>query len=155
MNKSIITARGKITVHTSIERAFDFFADPANDGLWRSEINRSISGGPVQVGVKVTEYSYLSKKAPNNLVQLTCVAFEKNRAATFETPAGSPFYEKSQREVRALAGNSTEITYAIEFDINIVKFALGFSLPRFIIALKAQNDMKKYLRQLKQNLENR
>jgi hypothetical protein len=110
--------------------------------------------GFLQVGVMISEYSYLSKKAPNNLVILKCVQYDKNKIAVFETPENAEFYLRSQRQVNAIADNTTEIIYTLEFDTNLVKYALGFSLPIFIISFKANSDMKKYLRRLKTKLEN-
>lgn len=152
-HKNLIKNSGTILVNRNVERVFDFFANPGNDSLWRTEINKSTVDGPLQFGVTVSEYSYLSKKASNNLLELKCVQFEKNKIAIFETPANATFYLKSQRLVKAVSDNTTELIYKLDFDKSIVKFAVGFSLPNFIISLKAGNDLKKYLRQLKNQLE--
>ncbi|MCX6189374.1 MAG: hypothetical protein NTW54_07210, partial [Bacteroidetes bacterium] len=61
---------------------------------------------------------------------------------------------RSQRQVKSISDNTTEIIYTLEFDIGLVKYALGFALPKFIISLKADSDIKKYLRQLKTKLDN-
>jgi hypothetical protein len=152
-NKKLIKTAGTILVHSYVDRVFDFFVDPGNDNLWRTEINRSILNGALQVGVTVSEYSYLSKKAPDNLIELQCVQYEKNKLAIFETSENSDFYLRSERQVNAISDTTTEIIYLLEFDISIVKFALGFALPKFIISYKANSDMKKYLLQLKSILE--
>ncbi len=152
-NEKLIKTTGTILVNKNVVSVFDFFANPGNDKLWRAEINQSTLDSTLQLGVTVSEYSYLSKKASNNLVELKCVQFDKNKIAIFETPANAPFYLKSQREVKAVSDNTTEIAYTLDFDNEIVNFALGFSLPKFIISIKAKSDMKKYLRQLKTKLE--
>ena len=152
-SKTIIKVSGTILVNKDAGSVFGFFADPANDQVWRTEINKSILDGALQAGVTVSEYSNLSKKASNNLQELHCVQFDKNTSAIFETPGGATFYLKSQRMVKAVSDNTTEVIYHLEFDKSIVKFAIGFSLPDFIISLKAKSDMKKYLRQLKDHLE--
>jgi len=100
------------------------------------------------------EYSYLSKKAPNNLVEIQCVQFDKNKIAVFETLQNAPFYLRSERKLNVISDNRTKIMYSLAFDPEIVKFALGFALPRFIVSVKANSDMKKYLKQLKTKLEN-
>lgn len=151
--KQLIQTSGTILVNKRAESVFDFFANPCNDTLWRTEINTSTSDGPIQLGVTISEYSNLSKKAPNNLVELKCIQFERNKIVVFETPANSQFYLKSVREVKSISDNTTEILYAIQFDKALIKFALGFSLPKFIISYKAKTDMKKYLRQLKAKIE--
>lgn len=152
-NKKCISVSAKILVRQNTETVFNYFANPANDKHWRKEVNDTLLHGSLQAGVTVSEYAYLSKKAPNNLIELTCMQFDRNSIAVFETPDNAPFYEKSQRQVRAVSNNTTEITYTLYFDKDMVAFALGFALPRFIIAFKANSDMRKYLHQLKTKLE--
>jgi len=151
--KKLITATGTIQINKSLKTVFDFVANPGNDPAWRTEINQSQVEGTLQVGTNVLEYSYLSKKAPNNLVELRCVQFDRNRLAVFETPEHGRFFQRSERQVTAVSDNVTNLVYTLAFDSAIVKFALGFSLPGFIISFKANADMKKYLRQLKTILE--
>ncbi|TAH28418.1 MAG: hypothetical protein EAZ06_10100 [Cytophagales bacterium] len=151
--RKIIKISGTILVNNKPEKVFDFFANPSNDNLWRTEINQSILNGDLELGVKISEYSYLSKKIPNNLIELNCIDFDKNKLAIFETQSNSEFYIKSQRKVSTISDNKTEVIYTLDFDINLVKYALGFALPKFIVSLKANSDLKKYLKQLKTKLE--
>jgi hypothetical protein len=153
-NKKLIKTSATIIVNKKVESVFDFFANPSNDHLWRTEINKSTLNGTLQVGVTVSEYSYLSKKVPNNLVELTCVELVKNKLAIFETHHNAQFYIRSQRQVKAISEHLTEVIYTLDFDIGLVKYALGFALPKFIVSFKADSDIKKYLRQLKAKLEN-
>lgn len=153
INKKRIKTTGTILVSQKAESVFDFFANPSNDNLWRTEINKSTVNGALQVGVTISEYSYLSKKAPDNLVELKCVQYAKDKFAIFETFDNAPFDLRSERHVKAISDNKTEIVYSLTFDIEIVKYALGFALPKFIVSFKANSDMKKYLRQLKAKLE--
>lgn len=152
-DKNCIHVSGVIGVNKDAASAFAFFANPANDHLWRTEINKSMVQGPLQAGATVVEYAYLSKKAANHLLKFQCVQFENNKLAIFETGHNAPFYQKSQRRVKAVSATATELVYTLDFDINVVKFALGFNLPRFLVAWKANSDLKKYLRQLKKQLE--
>jgi len=152
-NKKLVKTSGTILVNKDIATVFDFFTNPANDKFWRTEINQSLLDGVLQPGMRVAEYSHLSKKAPNNLIELTCVQFDKNDRAVFETQNSAQFYEKSERNVKAISSNTTQVTYTVCFDTSLVKFALGFALPRFIIQMKAHSDTKKYLKQLKTQLE--
>ncbi len=152
-NKKLITISGKILVTKNAETTFDFFANPCNDHLWRTEINKSSLDGTLQSGVMVAEYSYLSKKVPNNLLEIKCVHFDRNSVAVFETSGNAKFYLKSQRIVNVVSDDITELVYKLDFDKSIVKFAAGFNLPDFIVSIKANRDMKKYLRQLKKQLE--
>jgi hypothetical protein len=151
----IIKTTGSILVHRNVMDVFDFFANPSNDNSWRSEINSSILSDNLQKGVCIKEYSKLSRKAANHLTELECIEFEKNFKAVFATVERSPFYLKSHRETRVVSESCTEVIYELEFDSAIVKFALGFNLPAFIISIKANNDMKKYLKQLAAKLNNK
>lgn len=151
--QKLITISGTIVVNKNQETVFKFFANPTNDKFWRAEINESTLSNTLQLGVMISEYSYLSKKAPNNLIQLECVEYTQNEIAIFETPNNAPFYERSERQVKSITVNTTEVNYSLNFDKGIVKLALGFSLPSFIIYLKAKSDLKKYLQQLKSVLE--
>ncbi|WP_156140301.1 hypothetical protein [Sporocytophaga myxococcoides] len=153
-NKKLIKVSGTILINRNVERVFDFFANPGNDNLWRTEINKSILNGALQIGVIVSEYSYLSKKAPDNLIEMQCVQYEKNKLVVFETSENTGFYLRSKRQVKVISDTTTEIIYLLEFDMSIVKFALGFALPKFIVSYKANSDMKKYLLKLKSILEN-
>ena len=152
-NKKLIKTTGTILVNKSVDSVFDFFANPINDHLWRTEINKSNLNAELQQGAKIYEYSYLSKKAPNNLIELKCLQYDKNKFAIFETLDNSQFYLRSERQVKAVSDNATEIIYNLTFDLDLVKYALGFALPKFIVSFKAASDMKKYLRQLKTKLE--
>lgn len=154
INKNLIRTKGNILVNKKAKSVFDFFANPCNDNLWRTEINKSTLDGPLQLGVRISEYSYLSKKVPDNLIELTCVEFDNNSLAIFETPDKAAFHMRSQRQVKAISDNTTAIIYTLAFDIGLVKYALGFSLPKFIVSLKADRDIKKYLQRLKTKLEN-
>jgi hypothetical protein len=153
-NKKLIKTKGTLLVNRNVDRVFSIFADPSNDKLWRREINQSTLNGLLQLGVSVSEYSYLSKKISNNLLELKCVEFVNNKIAVFETNENAQFYLRSERRLTAISDNKTEIKYTLIFDLNLVKFALGFVLPKFIVQLKTDSDMQKYLRQLKTILEN-
>jgi hypothetical protein len=153
-NKKLIKTKGTMLVNRNVGSVFSIFANPSNDKLWRTEINQSTLSGTLQLGVSVSEYSYLSKKVSNNLLELKCVEFVNNKIVVFETNENAQFYLRSERRLTAISDNKTEIKYTLIFDLNLVKFALGFTLPKFIVQLKADSDMQKYLRQLKTILEN-
>ena len=116
-NKKLIKITGTILINKSVESVFDFFVNPSNDIFWRTEINKSILNGTLQLGVKISEYSYLSKKVPDNLIELKCIQFDKNKLAIFETDKTSQFYLRSQRQVKAISDNTTEVIYTLDFDL--------------------------------------
>ncbi|MDQ8003150.1 MAG: hypothetical protein REI64_00045 [Pedobacter sp.] len=152
-HRKLIRISGTILINKDVEGVFNFYANPSNDHLWRTEINKSTLDGELQLGVTAAEYSYLSKKAPNNLLEMKCTQFNKNKIAIFETLQSEKFYLKSERITNSLPDLTTEITYKLEFDKNIVKFATGISLPIFLISWKAKDDLRKYLQQLKKYIE--
>lgn len=149
----LIKISGSVLVNQNLKTVFDFFANPQNDPTWRSEINQSTINGTLRLGVTILEYSFLSKKVPNNLIEFRCVQLESNKIAVFETLDNARFYLRSERKVVGVSSHITAINYVLSFDKELVRFALGFCLPQFIISMKAKSDMKKYLRQLKANLE--
>ncbi len=148
-NPRRITISGSVIINNQIDKVFEFFGNPINDWQWRKEVRLTKLNKKLEPGVVVAEYSYLSPKIPENLIELVCVSYEPNLVAIFETLNNSRFYEKSQRLVTAVSKQKTKIIYTLEFDTSIVKYALGFSLPYFLISLKANYDMKKYLKNLK------
>lgn len=130
--------------------AFAYLANLENDSLWRKEINHTTLFGRPGLGVEAHEYSNLSKRMSNNLLILTCVEFTEGQKVVFETKPDSPFYLKSSRQIEALGDNRCRFYYSLEFDNHLVKQALGFALPGFLIHLGASKDMKAYLKNLKE-----
>jgi len=149
----MVHVRHQINVGSSPLAASTFFFNPENDFLWREEINRSIIKGALALGVIVSEYSHLSKRQPDFKQELTCVQFEAPRKIVFETSGKASFFLRSEREAIAINENETTLIYDLKFDSGIVKFALGFALPEFLIKIKAKSDQKQYLRNLKKILE--
>jgi hypothetical protein len=134
--------------------AFAYLSNLENDYLWRREINHTTLLGPPGLGVEAHEYSNLSKRMNNHLLVLICVEWSESEKVVFETKPDSPFYLKSIRRIEAIANNQSRFHYTIEFDNNLVKHALGFALPRFLIRFGASQDMKKYLNKLKEVVSN-
>jgi hypothetical protein len=130
--------------------AFAYLANLENDSLWRKEINHTTLFGRPGLGVEAHEYSNLSKRMSNNLLILTCVDYIEGEKVVFETKPDSPFYLKSSRRIEALRDNQSRFYYGIEFDKHLVKQALGFALPGFLIRLGASKDMDAYLKRLKE-----
>ena len=80
----------------------------------------------------------MSKKVPDHLLVLTCVQFEKNKLAIFETFPENVFYLGSKRAVSGISEQTTEFVCTMTFDISIVSYALGFALTKFILSRKAK-----------------
>jgi hypothetical protein len=142
-----------ITISTDLKTVFDYISNLENDKFWRKEINDTTMATKPQLNARATESSYLSKRAPNNILQLICTDYLENKQIVYQTIPDSKFYLKSDRQVEAISQNETRVIYNIEFDKSIVKHGLGFNLPSLIINVVAKADMKKYLKRLKNVLE--
>lgn len=70
-----------------------------------------------------------------------------------ETTPQNKFWSKNTRLVEPSSNKKTQVTYRLQFDRNIVKYRLGFSLPKFLIYFYTKSTMKKYLAVLKSILE--
>ena len=149
-----IKVSGKIRIAKDSQTVFNFISNLENDKFWRKEINSSKMTMKPQVNARTTENSYLSKRVPNNILNLICTEYIENQKVIYQTMPDSKFFLKSVRIIDPISQNETMFLYTIEFDKNIVKHALGFRLPIFIINLVAKNDMKKYLAKVKTFIEN-
>lgn len=149
----LIQTQGQIVIHTKASTVFAFIANLENDKLWRKEINETKMNGPAQLGVIAKESSFLSKRVPVHVLELTCTYYNLNESIAYTTLPSAPFYLQSIRKVEDIDDHSCRFIYEICFDQSIVKHGLGFSLPAFLIRMVAQADMKKYLNKLKEVLE--
>ncbi len=148
-----ITISQTITILADSERVFSFLADLRNDVQWRREINRTEIIGVVGPGAEAKEYSRLSRKVPDHLRVLTCAEYLPGSRVVFRSAADDPFYLTTTREVDKEEQGATRVRYTLEFDSSIVRFALGFPLPLFLVRMVARKDMKAYLHTLKAILE--
>lgn len=145
----VIKITDSTNINKPIEEVFNFISNLENDKIWRKEINHTSMNSKPQLNARATENSFLSKRVPNHILELQCIAFEENKKIVYETVFGSKFYLKSTREVESVSANETKFTYTLEFDTSVVKHGLGFSLPTFLVKMVAKGDMKKYLLELR------
>lgn len=142
-----IIATGIATFNCTNETLFNYVADLGNDKNWRSEITRTDTNGLPTLNCVATEHTFLSKKLPDHINVLVCRQFEDGKRIVYETESTAAFYLKSDRTVGS-HGAGSRFTYVVAFDAGIVKHALGFGLPKWLIAWKTKSDMKKYLSKL-------
>ena len=145
---TFISINGNIKLSVPITKAFAFVANLDNDRLWRKEINVTKMSGEPAIGVLAEEFTYFSKKNSNQILQLECTEFIENELVIYTTVRDSPFYLMSIRKFTETGSHETLFEYEVCFDARIVKAGIGISLPRFIIQMGAQRDMKNYLKQL-------
>ncbi|GGD80775.1 hypothetical protein GCM10011514_51130 [Emticicia aquatilis] len=148
-----IKATNSIIIAKAIKSVFEFISNLENDKLWRKEINNTTMSSKPQINALAIENSFLSKRVPNHILQLKCTEFSENKQVIYQTLPDSPFFLKSDRRVEFISFNETKVIYGIEFDKNIVRHGLGFTLPTFIINWVTKTDMQKYLTKLKAVIE--
>lgn len=148
-----INVEGSIIIKKDLKTVFDFIANLENDKKWRKEINSTTMTGKPGINVLAKEDSFLSKRTPNHILNLVCTVYDEHKKVVYETLPDSAFYLNSDRQVLLITAQETQVVYNLTFDKSIVKQALGFSLPTFIVKSVAKADMKKYLTQLKTVIE--
>ena len=152
--KKLISVSGTITVQKNLTDTFRYLSDLRLDKNWRTEINEThLSEPELKPGAIATEDSFLSKRVPNYKAALKCTELLPDKAVIYESLPENPYWLKSSRQVEALSGNATRITYQLAFDIGVVKHGLGFQLPAFLLKYYTTLTLNKYLRNLKQILE--
>ncbi len=153
---TLIDITETIVISENYKTVFDYYADYTNDKYWRKEINNTVTDSEfIQEGLLLTEDSYLSGKIKNYINTLTCTAFKPETLIICETTQQAKFWSKSIRQVEQFSGNQTKVIYRLQFNLNIVKYGLGFRLPAFLVKFYTRQTMKKYLAELKQVIEKR
>jgi hypothetical protein len=151
---NLIDLTVSININKDHKTVFDYFSDYRNDIHWRKEITKVlVDTGRVDLGSLTTETSALSKKVPAYTAILKCIDFIPHKLITNETTAQSAFYSKNSRTVEATANNNTKLTYQLQFDKDIVKYGLGFQLPKILVCFYTRQTMKSYLAVLKKIVE--
>lgn len=150
-----ITVQSSIVIHKDIDSVFSYISDLRQDKNWRKEINETTlsTPGPALNSI-ATESSFLSKRVPDNKIKLQCVSYQSNNIIVHHSLPDERFSLMNSRQVEAMPDGQTRFIYEIAFDVNIVKHGLGFALPAFLVKYYTAQTMNKYLKKLKQVLEN-
>lgn len=149
-----IQLTGDIVINTDHKTVFSYLSNYSNDKYWRKEINETtLNTAALEIGTLLTEDSFLSKRNPNYVSYLKCMNLEPNKTVSCETTSTAAFWALNKRTVEAIEPNKTKVIYHLEFDPAIVKFGIGFQLPRFFLNFYTRTVMKDYLNVLKKNLE--
>jgi hypothetical protein len=147
IESSILIQRDPITV-------FNYVSDLRLDKHWRKEINETTLVSPaLGLGSRVVESSFLSKRVPANEITLTCSVYSEGEKIVYQSVPESAFNLMNSRSVTVTSPGITRFTYLISFDAAIVKFGLGFQLPRFLVMFYTRKTMGRYLAKLKTILE--
>lgn len=151
---TIINLTASITVNQPYIFVFEYLSNYTNDVYWRKEINNvTMDTDTVGKGTVITESSLLSAKVPDHTTTLQCIDFKPYLLIKSESTPAAAFWSANTRTVEALSSDITKVTYRLQFDMAVVKFGLGFSLPKFIVHIYTKQTMKKYLGVLKQLVE--
>ena len=154
-NKTSINLVTTIIVEKDSQTVFAYMSDLRLDKNWRKEINETIvAESHLTIHSIAIEDSCLSKKVPHHKAVLRCVAYFPGKQVVYQSLPDNMFWLQNTREVEQLENNRTKIVYKLAFDPAVVKYALGFKLPVFIIKYYTQATMLSYLKKLKQLLEN-
>lgn len=152
--KKQIDITGSIIINKNNSKVFAYFSNFFNDPMWRKEINETeIKNYPATINTIIKQDSFLSTKIPHLLIQYKCTEFVPDKMIVCETTSDNKFWQRNTRITEAISENSTKVIYRIQFDIDIVKYGLGFYLPTFLIKYYTRKTMKKYLKVLRNNIE--
>lgn len=152
--KQLIDITSSIIISKNHKLVFDYFSNFKNDSLWRQEVNDTkINTETIGVNTLITQDSFLSKKVPNHISILKCTDFQPHKKIVCGTTDKNDYWLKTTRQTESLSDDSTKVIYRIEFDSDVVKHGLGFSLPKIIVSFYTKLTMKKYLAVLKKNVE--
>jgi uncharacterized membrane protein len=148
VKKNICITRS-VFISAPKEKVFIFFSHPENDKMWRSEIQESTFTGKDTF----RQTSSLSRRITHYVKEYKIDSLQENQYISFKTVKGTSYDEQSFRKVISRGEGGSLVTYSICFNPDIVKYALGYSLPGWIVKLYTKQKAKKYLKNLRKILE--
>lgn len=151
-----IDIKNSILIKRDAKTIFEYVSNYENDKYWRKIIHETKADNlPLKIGTRLAEHSFLSRKYPTYTTVFKCVDFQPQNKVSCESTAENLFWTKNTRSVEVIDATSCKFNYHFMLDVAIVKYALGFSLPYFMIKISTQIEMKSYLKELKKVLENK
>lgn len=148
----LVQSTGEVTISAPIDKVFDLVSSPMNDHLWRSEVNdMTTNNDDVVVGSWFREDAWIGIRK-NFITTTAVIEIDAPYKVIFETPAGSPFYLKSQRFFTEDKGKTT-FKYVVDFDRKMIKETFGLNVSPQIVMKLYSFQMKRYLNKLKKILE--
>ncbi|GAB2965562.1 hypothetical protein GCM10027048_39260 [Hymenobacter coalescens] len=150
----VVAVERRIVIQASAEQVFAYAADLRNDAHWRAEVHGTrLHAEQPAVGAVATEDAYLSPREPHSLTELEYLVYEPGRRMHCVSVAGSPHRLSVERRFRPLGPGTTEFVYGLEFEARLVRQALGFALPGWLLRWHTGRMMERYQRTLKRLLE--
>ncbi|WP_127714481.1 hypothetical protein [Halobacteriovorax sp. HLS] len=148
----LATISKSILIESSHSDVFDIVKNTMNDYLWRSEVNHMSSNGEFEIGTIYTEDAHIGF-AKNFITRTQLVELKSEDYAFYITPKDSPYYLESLRQVKRIDHNRTLFTYTVKFEASMSKATIGISLPAKVLEKSYGVIMNKYLRSLRNHLE--
>lgn len=154
MSIEFINVQQEILISKSATELYAFISNLENDQYWRTEVKKTILLSEKQTAsFQYEQHSYLSARMPNCILIWNCVSEKQEFEIVYETDRNGDYSQQTIRRVKATSFNESVFNYTLTFDPIIVKHALGFSLPNWLVYWYTQFVMKKYLKNLKKWLE--
>lgn len=147
-----VRMKESITINASADKIFEYVTNGNNDPKWRTEVDRMDVQGETKIGTVMVEYSsfykFLHTVTPTEIKVL-----DRPNKIILETPDTHPNWLQSIREIKIL--NSTEciVFYELAFSLDSMKQIMPFTPPAKLVAMWYRPRMKKYLKNLKNILE--
>jgi hypothetical protein len=124
-----------------------------NDEYWRTEaVNTFITN---REGVIPIIYQKTSLKKNKRLYEAKyyCKAYKVDSMVAYETTKNCLDWQLSIRSCSRISDTATLVHYTIQFEKNIVRKGTNVVPPNFLIVIFLKCKMRKYLNNLKQQVE--
>jgi carbon monoxide dehydrogenase subunit G len=137
------SAQRTISINTTAERAFAFFADPANDMRWRPGVKEIAAMGPPGVGGKVHQV-VAGPGGRGVAADIEVTAYEPPAHYAFKVIAG-PARPNGEFRIRP-AATGVVVTFSLDAELGgLKKLLLGGPVQRSMNAEMAALDTAKLL----------
>lgn len=147
---TLVRIRAWVQIRKDATSVFAFFGDMLRDPEWRNEI-RSCDKPAANL---IRQFSYLSPRQPAFRQDYNIEVYDAGKMELLARAIpGSPHFQDSFRKVEALSDSTCRAIYEISFNRAILKTALGFDLPDFLLRFQMNRVCRKYLKAMRILLE--
>jgi uncharacterized membrane protein len=143
----MMTVEKSVEINQPVEKVFEFVSNPANDPLWRTEINsfHLASEGPMGADAKIEQTVHFLGKKFDGAAEVT--VYEPNQQLSWKL-VGGPVPGVGNNEFEAIGENQTKYTITSEFEVGGF-----FKIAEPIVARMARRQVEANLANLKDLLE--
>jgi hypothetical protein len=146
-----VEIRREIIINAPQQKVFDFVSNYHNDSQWRSEVDRFEMDGPLETGVRVTEYASFEGTeiiTPSIVTERTSPV-----RSVCETPADHANHLLSVRVVEPVTADTSNFIYELTFDRDTMKSVMAEVPPTPAVTAWYGAQVDTYLATLKGILE--